>query len=92
MHQYPNRPIYAYNIAMALLSTFEIDKESLATYYRETARIKDKRLYTSKRKKTDFFADLDEIRAKNISPLGTFTLNKMKKQVPKQKDEIDLNL
>ena len=87
-HQFKNKPIYAYNLAFDLLSTFEIDKEALGTFYRNTAQITDKRLYTINKKKVDFFKDLEEIRAKNVSPLGSLGLNEMK-----QKDEdIDLNL
>jgi len=86
-HQFKNKPIYAYNLAYDLLSTFEIDKEALGSYYRDTAQITDKRLYTINRKKVDFFKDLEDMRSKNISPLGSLTLNKMK-----QKDDIDLNL
>lgn len=87
LHQFRNKPIYAYNIAHDLLTTFEINKDELASYYRDLAQIKDKRLMTSKRKKVDFFKDLEEIRAKNISPLGSLELNRMKVQ-----DDIDLNL
>lgn len=86
-HQFRNKPVYAYNIAVDLLSTFEIDKEEFGNYYRDLAQIKDKRLYTSKRKKVDFFKDLEEIRAKHKTPLGMLTENKMRIQ-----DEIDLNL
>ena len=87
LHQFRNKPVYAYNIAYDLLSTFDVDKEALADYYRELAQIKDKRLHTPRRKKTDFFKDLRDIRSKNVSPLGSLTLNKMK-----QTDDIDLNL
>ena len=86
-HQYRNKPVYAYNIAMDMLAFFDVDIEQLADFYRNLAQIKDKRLYTTRRKKVDFFADLKDIRAKNISPLGSLTLNKMKQQ-----DDIDLNL
>ncbi len=86
-HQFKNKPIYAYNVSLELLSQFEVDKEALADYYRELARITDKRLYTPRRKNVNFFKDLDEIRAKNVSPLGHLALNKMNLN-----DDIDLNL
>lgn len=88
-HQFRNKPVYAYNIAYDLLSTFDVNKEELADYYRDIAQIKDKRLYTPRKKKVDFFADLKAIRAQNVSPLGNLTLNKMK--ITDQED-IDLNL
>lgn len=87
LHQFRNKPVYAYNIAYDLLAQFDVNKEELATYYRDLAQITDKRLYTPRRKKVDFFKDLQEIRAKTVSPLGSLTLNKMK-----MKDDIDLNL
>lgn len=77
-HQFRNKPIYAYNIALELFSTFEVDKEAMGTFLRNIAQIKDKRLYTSKRKKVDFFADLQEIRAKLKSPLGMLSENTKK--------------
>jgi len=87
-HQYRNKPIYGYNLAMEMLALFDVDKEALGDYYRNLAQITDKRLYTSKRKKVDFFGDLKKIRSQNVSPIGSFTLNKMK-----HKDtDIDLNL
>ena len=89
-HQFRNKPVYAYNIAYDMLSSFEINKEELATYYRDLAQITDKRLYTPRRKNVNFFTDLDEIRAKNISPIGSLTLNKMKQT--NIEDDIDLNL
>lgn len=85
-HQFRNKPVYAYNIAYELLSQFDVDKEALATFYRNNAQIKDKRLYTPKRKKVDFFADLNDIRSKNVSPLGNLALNEQKI------DDIDLNI
>lgn len=88
-HQFRNKPIYAYNMAFDLLSTFDIDKEALGSYYRSKAQITDKRLYTINRKKADFFKDLAEIRSKNVSPLGSLQLNKMLKT---EHDDIDLNL
>jgi len=87
LHQFRNKIAYAYNIAYELLSQFDIDKEALADYYRETAQIKEKKLWTINRKKVNYFKDLDEIRAKNVSPLGSMVLNRMK-----QDSDIDLNL
>ena len=88
LHQFRNKPVYAYNIAYDILSTFNVDKEALADYYRELAQIKDKRLYTPRRKKVDFFKDLTDIRSKNVSPLGHLELNEKKIS----DSDIDLNL
>lgn len=69
-HQFRNHPVYAYNLAKEILSTFDIDPEEMALYYRTKAQIKDKRLYTIRKKKVDFIKDLEEIKAKSVSPLG----------------------
>lgn len=87
LHQFRNKPVYAYNVAVDLLSSFEVDKESLGDYYRNLAQIKDKKLWTVNRKKVDFFKDLNDIRAKRKSPLGELVENKMRIH-----DDIDLNL
>ena len=90
LHQFRNKPVYAYNIAYDLLSTFEVDKEQLALYYRDLAQIKDKRLYTPRRKNVNFFEDLQLIRNKNVSPLGHLETN-LYRQKPDE-DIIDLDL
>lgn len=60
--QYQNQLIYAYNTCKDLLATFDIDHAKLAQRMRERAEIKGTGLYTIKRKKTNFFADLEKIR------------------------------
>jgi len=89
LHQFRNKPVYAYNIAYDILSQFNVDKEALANYYRDLAQIKDKRLYTPRRKKTDFFNDLAKLRTANVSPLGSMQINTQNKI---QDSDIDLNL
>ena len=86
LHQFRNKPVYAYNLAYDLLAHFDVDKEALATYYRTLAQITDKRLHTPRRKNVNFFEDLLAIRAKNVSPLGNLGI------IKRIDDEIDLNL
>lgn len=85
-HQYPNKPVYAYNVALEMLQFFNVNKDALGTWLRDRAKITDKRLYTPRRKRVDFFNDLKEIRAKNVSPLGNLTFT------PSLADKIDLDL
>lgn len=69
--QYRNNTVYGFNTCKEILSTFDIDTEKLALRLRERSQIQGKRLYTIRKKKLDFFSDLQEIRTKNVSPLGS---------------------
>jgi hypothetical protein len=60
--QYQNKLIYAFFMGKELMETFDIDREKLANRLRERAGIKGKGLMTPRRKKVDFFADLEKIR------------------------------
>lgn len=69
--QYQNQLIYSYNTCKEILSSFDIDLEQLALRMRERAQIKGTRLYTIRKKKTDFVADLEKIRAnQSIEPIS----------------------
>ena len=69
--QFRNNTVYGLNTCKEILSTFNVDVENLALVLRERARIQGKRLYTIRKKKIDFFSDLQEIRTKNVTPLGS---------------------
>ncbi len=59
--QFRNKTVYTFNTGQELLASFDIDQEELALELRSNARIKDTRLYTIHKKKTDFMKDLVEI-------------------------------
>lgn len=80
--QYQNQLIYSYNTCRELLSSFDIDLESLALRMRERAQIKGTRLYTIKKKKTDFIADLEKIRTNQ-------TIEAISNEVEPELSEID---
>jgi hypothetical protein len=68
--QYQNQLVYAYNTSKEILSAFDIDLEKLALRMRERAQIRGSRLYTIRKKKTDFAADLEKIRhSQNVEPI-----------------------
>lgn len=60
--QFRNKVVYSLNTSKEILSTFETDNEKIALQLREDAQIKDPRLYSIRRKKTDFVKDLEQIR------------------------------
>ncbi len=69
--QYQNQVIYSYNTCKEILSSFDINLEQLAQRMRERAQIRGTRLYTIRKKKTDFVADLEKIRNKtDIEPIS----------------------
>ena len=69
--QYRNNTVYGFNTAKEILSTFNVDVEALSLRLRERSQIQGKRLYTIRKKKIDFFSDLQELRVRNVSPLGS---------------------
>ena len=83
--QYRNNTVYAFNTAKEILSSFDVDTEALAIKLRERAQIKDKRLYTIRKKNLDIMSDLKEVRAKIVSPLGSLV-----KDEPKIDIDLDL--
>lgn len=60
--QYRNRTIRAKAIAKEILATFDTDKEELAKVMRTDARIPGTANYTIRKKRTDFFKDIADMR------------------------------
>ena len=59
--QFRNNEVYATNTAQEILGIFDVDPEELSLILRKNAKISDKRVYTIRKKKIDFIADLEEI-------------------------------
>lgn len=68
--QFPNKTVYGLNTALELLGSFNVDKKKLAQRLRERAQIRGTGLHTIRKKKTDFFADLEKIRNGPVEPIS----------------------
>lgn len=88
--QFPNKEVYAMETAKEILSIFEVDLEKLALELRDQARIKGNRLYTIRKKKTNYIKDLEDIKKNegNVT-FGSAAMKEEKDQKGIYEDEID---
>lgn len=83
-HQYRNNLVYAFNTALEILSTFDVDPEALASEMRKDAQISDKRLNAISKKRLDFVKDLEDIQKNE----GNVTFGSEAMKHKKKEDEL----
>lgn len=86
--QFPNRTINAKRIATEIFSTFDFDPKLLSLTMRKDARIKTSAMWSSRKKKIEFFEDIQDLRTNEGKSTFASTLsNDTKGELDLDQDE-----